>query len=445
MGVATTYRMPAMRGAPILPECIPPNPCRTSSTSTSRGSTRSIPPTRRSTACTFTTICSRTSAAPRLTRRSATSAASRAGWRRSIPTRLTDVERLERPALEASIRARLFELESVRTWERNPQHYGDLLSTSLAGQVLFDYAPLAERARRVLSKLRQVPRLMQAARDNIKDPPGIFVKVGLESLRGTLRFIEEDLPRAFGDARRSARARRSRRRLDRGVARDRRATSTYLEEELAPRARGPVPSRPRAAAAEAAARRRASRSTPIGCSRSPRASCTRRRRSSAARPSGSTASDPLARVGARSRRSIPRAGAGRLHRAGAARRARDVHPAPGSGQRCPASAKVQVAPTPRFYRWTFASMWTPGPVRDAPAARLLLHHRRRSVMAGRIARKSTCAISTSARSGRSRSTRSSPATSCTTSICASCRRRCASRSCSRRPRWSRAGRTTPSR
>src|SRR6188768_3814447 len=113
------------------------------------------------------------------------------------PARLTDSERLERPALDASIRARLFELEEVRTWERSPQQYADILATSLAGQALFDYAPLAERARRVLSKLRQVPRLMQAARDNIKDPPGIYVKVGLESLRGTLRFINDDLPRAF--------------------------------------------------------------------------------------------------------------------------------------------------------------------------------------------------------------------------------------------------------
>src|SRR5690242_15123571 len=113
------------------------------------------------------------------------------------PARLTDVERLERPALDASIRARLYELEAVRTWEKNPQFYGDLISTSLAGQVLFDYAPLPERARRVLSKLRQVPRLIQAARDNIKDPAGIFIKVGLESLRGTLRFIEDDLPRAL--------------------------------------------------------------------------------------------------------------------------------------------------------------------------------------------------------------------------------------------------------
>ena len=113
------------------------------------------------------------------------------------PARLTEVERLERPALEASIRARLYELEAVRSWEKSPQLYGELISTSLAGQVLFDYAPLPERARRVLSKLRQVPRLIQAARDNVKDPAGIFIKVGLESLRGTLRFIEDDLPRAL--------------------------------------------------------------------------------------------------------------------------------------------------------------------------------------------------------------------------------------------------------
>src|SRR6188474_1276758 len=154
------------------------------------------------------------------------------------PSRLTDMERLERPALDANIRARLFELEAVRTWERNPQFYGDLISTSLAGQVLFDYAPLPERARRVLSKLRQVPRVIQAARDNIKDPPGIFVKVGLESLRGTLRFVEDDLPRALsalddlhvlGDL------------SDASVeaARAIGAYVSYLETDVAPKSRGP--------------------------------------------------------------------------------------------------------------------------------------------------------------------------------------------------------------
>ena len=91
----------------------------------------------------------------------------------------------------------MYELEIVRTWERNPQLYADAIGTSLAGQALFAYAPEAERARRVVSKLRQVPRLVQAARDNIKECPGIFVKIGLETWRGMLKFIETDLPRAF--------------------------------------------------------------------------------------------------------------------------------------------------------------------------------------------------------------------------------------------------------
>src|SRR4029078_10583184 len=112
---------------------------------------------------------------------------------------LTAVERLEHRMLTAHLQGRMFELEAVRTWERNPQFYSDLLASSLAGQTLFTHAPAAERAPRVVCKLRQTPRLTRAARDNVKDPPGIFVKVGIEAMRGTLKFIDEDLPRAFAD------------------------------------------------------------------------------------------------------------------------------------------------------------------------------------------------------------------------------------------------------
>ena len=48
---------------------------------------------------------------------------------------------------------------------------------------------------------------MQAARDNITDPPGIFVKVGLETMRGALKFVDDDLPKAFCVSRRPAPAR----------------------------------------------------------------------------------------------------------------------------------------------------------------------------------------------------------------------------------------------
>src|SRR5678815_2491905 len=59
------------------------------------------------------------------------------------------IERLEHRMLSSSLRGRMFELEDVRTWERNPQGYGDILASSLAAQALFTYAPAPERARRV--------------------------------------------------------------------------------------------------------------------------------------------------------------------------------------------------------------------------------------------------------------------------------------------------------
>ena len=94
----------------------------------------------------------------------------------------------------------MFELEAVRTWERNPQFYSDLLASSLAGQTLFSHAPgIRSARRRVLSKLRQTPRPDPGGPRQHQDPPGIFVKVGIETMRGALKFIEDELPRAFAD------------------------------------------------------------------------------------------------------------------------------------------------------------------------------------------------------------------------------------------------------
>jgi uncharacterized protein (DUF885 family) len=273
------------------------------------------------------------------------------------PARLTDTERLERPALENNIRARVFELEQVRTWEKSLQYYAEILATSLAGQVLFDYAPLAERARRVHSKLRQVPRLMQSARDNIKDPPGIYLKIGLESLRGTLRFINDDLPRAFGDL------------SDLHLLGDLADAATeaansiggyieYVEKELAPRSKGSF----RLGREKFEQKFQLDEGLKIGAERL---------LTIALRELAAT-QDEFRRVASRVNGGDPMA---------AWQKAKQEHPPAGQlvpvaqqqlqelqefirKQRIitiPDGAPVAVLPTPRFYRWTSASMWTPGP------------------------------------------------------------------------------------
>ena len=125
------------------------------------------------------------------------------GWARRLdginPDSLSAEEKLERRMLASRIRARLFSLEEERPWQRSPLYYAETLAGSLATQVLFAHTPVTDRARRVVSKLRQTPRLLEAARQNVTDPPGLFAKVGIESFEGVLTFVERELPRAFRD------------------------------------------------------------------------------------------------------------------------------------------------------------------------------------------------------------------------------------------------------
>lgn len=113
------------------------------------------------------------------------------------PASLSPTERVDHAIVSANVDARMFDLETVRRWDRDPQAYAEVIGAGLAAQAMFDHAPEVDRARRVASKLRQVPRLVQCARDNVKECPGLFVKTSLEAWRGVLRFIESDLPRAF--------------------------------------------------------------------------------------------------------------------------------------------------------------------------------------------------------------------------------------------------------
>ncbi|HEV3062930.1 MAG TPA: DUF885 domain-containing protein [Vicinamibacterales bacterium] len=275
---------------------------------------------------------------------------------------LTPIERLEHRMLTAHLQARMFDLEVVRPWERNPQHYSDLIASSLAGQTLFSHAPAPERARRVLSKLRQTPRLIQAARDNIKEPPGIFVKVGIETMKGALKFIDDELPRAFAD-------------LDDlhllgdladAQAEASHAVGAYVQEleVTGPKARASF--RLGREKFEQKLRLEEGVSLPVD-----RLLAIAMRELSATQEAFRTLAgringgDPLE----------------------AWAKTKTEHPQPGQlvtvGRKqldelatflerqsiitIPRSEEITVAPTPDFYRWSFASMWTPGPFEAKPS------------------------------------------------------------------------------
>ena len=271
---------------------------------------------------------------------------------------LPDTERVEHAIVSSNIRSRVFEYEQVRSWERNPYTYAEVLASSLAAQTIFDYASEPDRARRVLSKLRQTPRLIEAARENIKEPPAMFVKVGVETLRGVMTFIDSDLPKAFSTI------------DDLHLLADLADASTeavqsigtyvdYLENEVRPRAKASF----RLGKEKFEQKLRVDEGIAL----------------------------PVERLLAIAERELHatqeefRTLAGRLNGGDPIeswRKAKqESHPAPGqllstaraqiaelktflernSVISMPEGATVDVLPTPDFFRWSFASMWTPGP------------------------------------------------------------------------------------
>ena len=308
-------------------------------------------------ACTFMTTCWRTSAG----------APSRRTWGRwrdlragcdAIPVDGLPIhEQVDHGIVGANIRGRVFELEQTRTWERSPHMYGEILASSLATQAIFTYAPEEERARRVLSKLRQVPRLIQAARENVKDAPAIYIKVGLDTWRGVKTFIDADLPRAFSgvdDLHLLADLADASGEAVQAVG----AYIDYLETDLRPRAKGTF--RLGLEKFEQKLRHEEAITLPV---------------------------DRLLAIAMREIRRTQdefRAIAGRLDSGDpmeAWRKTRLQHPAPGRlietareqvGELrtflernpvvdLPGGDGVVVGATPEFFRWAFASMWTPGP------------------------------------------------------------------------------------
>ncbi|MEI6668217.1 MAG: DUF885 domain-containing protein [Acidobacteriota bacterium] len=275
---------------------------------------------------------------------------------------LTAVERIERPMVAAHIQAKLHDLEHVRGWERNPLVYGEMLGASLAGQALFAYAPVEQRARRVLSKLRQTPKLIQAARDNIKEPPGIFVKKGLQTLRGAQRFIDVDLPKAFSEV------------DDLGLLGDLADAQTeasdalksylgYLENDLGPKSRASF----RLGADTFAQKLRLEEGIDLPLSRL---------LDIGLRELG-VVQEEFKRAASKIERGDPmdiwrRVKETRLVSDGIVNEAqRQVSALATFIERkdlvsMPAGEPVVTAPTPEFFRWTGASMWTPGPFEARP-------------------------------------------------------------------------------
>lgn len=175
---------------------------------------------------------------------SAEAIATEVAWLKTVKQRLRDLPRADLPPdelvdhriLDGLVDSWLLELDGIRNHTRNPMLYASAIADGVHNLMTMESAGAITRMRRVTTKLRQVPRLLEAGRTNLANPPRVLVERGITMFEGASAMLGGDLEQAFpapqGEARNAmlVEARAARTAID--------EFTRWMRTDLLPRATG---------------------------------------------------------------------------------------------------------------------------------------------------------------------------------------------------------------
>ncbi len=94
----------------------------------------------------------------------------------------------------------LLEFDKIQNYKHNPTVYVELIGGALFQPLTDDYAPLQVRVGHVISRISQIPRFLDQAKQELEDADPIFIKVAVEENEGNIDLIQstvaDELPTA---------------------------------------------------------------------------------------------------------------------------------------------------------------------------------------------------------------------------------------------------------
>src|SRR5579863_4922842 len=152
-------------------------------------------------------------------------------------SKLTADQAADREIVMGNIQSTLLDIEAIRGWETNPDRYSSTASNAIFVIMSRNFAPQNERLMSVIARERQMPKMFETARANLRNPPRIYTEVALEQLPGIVSFFQKDVPLAFGGV-------KDRALLDQfheanvRVIRELQRYELFLKNDLLPRSKG---------------------------------------------------------------------------------------------------------------------------------------------------------------------------------------------------------------
>ncbi len=167
-------------------------------------------------------------------------------WARELLGELGSIDRaalsranqVDAAMLDNQLRYSVWTAEVYRDWSWDPLVYTQLTGQALYGLLARDFAPLPERLRSLTSRLDQLPRLLEQARNNLEPArvPAIHAETAVKQNPGVLSLVDQLVVPNLGTLEAADRAR-----LERAIATARTAVQEHqrwLEGTLVPAAQG---------------------------------------------------------------------------------------------------------------------------------------------------------------------------------------------------------------
>jgi uncharacterized protein (DUF885 family) len=105
-------------------------------------------------------------------------------------TKLPFDDAIDAAAIEGQIRSALLDLETLRSWEKNPMQYAGVAGSAVNDLMKRNFAPASDRLRSIVARIRVVPAVCEAGKANLKNPPKEFTALAIRMSKGSAGFLD---------------------------------------------------------------------------------------------------------------------------------------------------------------------------------------------------------------------------------------------------------------
>jgi uncharacterized protein (DUF885 family) len=114
----------------------------------------------------------------------------------ALPGSLDDEQRADVGIMRDAIGASRLDLDEIQSYRHNPTLYVELVGDSLYTHYTLHYAPAPERFAHIIARLKQLPRLLQQAQNNLVDSPDVWNQAARDENAGNIDLIDGELRHA---------------------------------------------------------------------------------------------------------------------------------------------------------------------------------------------------------------------------------------------------------